>query len=83
MKVYKKVGISFVIAFVIFMLSLYGKFIPCQTAPAVPNPQYYWTFCDLNPDQSQVGIVNQYFSYSPNLRETYIILLLLVFIISY
>ncbi len=84
MRFHKKIEYSLIFAFIIFGLALFVKFIPCQTSPAVPNPQYTWTVCDLNPDSKlQLGITTKYLSYTQSLRQTYIILLLFAFTILY
>ena len=74
----KKISFSITIALAVFFLSMFFDVIPCQTAPNVPNPQYSWTTCNLNPDISKTGIQRKYFGYTTSIRESYILSLVIV-----
>ncbi len=82
MRLQKRVIYSLVFALAIFFISMFAKFIPCQTAPVIPNPEYKWTVCNLNPDTPTLGITRLYFGYTPNLTESYFLALLLSFLIA-
>ena len=83
MKLQKKLIISFFFAFAVFSLSLFSNFIPCQTAPAVPNPDYSWNFCSLNPD-SILDLTTErvYLGYTSSLTKTYVVMFLGSFLVS-
>ena len=84
MRLHKRLVYSFVIALIIFFLSLGVSIIPCQTAPAVPNPQYSWTTCTLNPDIIiQSPIHKSYLGLTPHLTQAYILVIGVVFIIAF
>ena len=83
MTIKKRVAYSIIFALVIFFISMFARVIPCQTAPVVLNPQYQWTFCNLNPDSNlQVGISRKYFGYSSGLTEAYFITIILSFVLA-
>ena len=84
MRFHKKIIYSLVFALIIFFLSLGVKIIPCQTAPEVPNKNYSWNFCSLNPDgHSTIGIHRLYWGYSDKLTDAYFITILLSFILGF
>ena len=84
MKLSKKLVYALVFAFIIFSLSLFANFVPCQIAPSVPNPQYTWSMCDLNPDSNlDLGIERKYFSYSSSIRDAYLILMIASFVLCF
>ena len=83
MRFSRKLIYAAVFTIAVFSLSMFVKIIPCQTAPSVPNPEYSWTFCSLNPDQAnRGGISRKYFGYTTILSETYIIVILLSYVIA-
>ena len=62
---------------------MFIQFVPCKTAPVVPNPEYKWALCNLNPDSAKIiGISRQYFGYTTSLTEAYVILIILSFVIA-
>ena len=83
MRAKQKIIFSISIAIILLVLSMFADFIPCKTAPNVPNPQYKWTSCNLNPDIHEGGIERLYFGYSNNVRDAYILLLLVTFLGSF
>lgn len=84
MKTYKKVAYSILFAFIVFFASLYLKFIPCQTAPVIPSPQYTWQLCSLNPDSNLLlGVSTKYLSYTSSIRTTYLIVMAISFILAF
>ncbi|MDO8517516.1 MAG: hypothetical protein Q7S33_05320 [Nanoarchaeota archaeon] len=83
MKLKNRVIASLFFALAVFSISLFSSFIPCQTAPSVPNPDYAWTFCTLNPDSIlDLNVERVYLGYSPSLLKTYITVFGLSFFIS-
>ena len=50
MRLSKKVTYSLIFTLVILFLSIFAEIVPCQTAPNIPNPNYDWNICNLNPD---------------------------------
>jgi len=84
MILHKKLVYSFTFALIIFFISLGLNIIPCQTAPNIPNPKYTWTLCTLNPDiHIQNQLENKYFGSTTSLTESYIIVLVSVFILAF
>jgi len=83
MKLQKRLTISFFFAFAVFSLSIFFNFVPCQTAPSVPNPNYSWTFCTLNPD-SVLDLTTEriYLGYTSSLTKTYVVEFLGSFLVS-
>tara|TARA_Y100000310_G_C20596674_1_gene770873 strand:+ start:234 stop:527 length:294 start_codon:yes stop_codon:yes gene_type:complete len=81
MKLVKRLTYSVVFAILIFFISMFIPFIPCQTAPLVPNPIYQWTTCALNPDSiNLVGVLRLYFGYTTSITEAYFILIIISFV---
>lgn len=78
----KKLMYSGIIAAATLITSIFIPIIPCRTAPGVPNPIYKWTLCSLNPDKFRItGSIREYFGYTTSLTDTYILTLLLTFIV--
>ena len=82
MRFQKRVLCSVVFALVLLFASIFIKIIPCQTAPIVPNPTYQWTVCNLNPDSNTAGIVRMYLGYTSSIRESYLIILVISFLLA-
>ncbi|MCK4997526.1 hypothetical protein KAS08_04425 [Candidatus Pacearchaeota archaeon] len=83
MQLKKKVMYSGVISAATLITSIFIPIIPCRTAPGVPNPIYSWTLCSLNPDKIHtLGTITEYLGYTTSLSETYILTILISFIIS-
>ena len=79
----KRVTYSFIFAIMILFLSFFIKFVPCQTSPNLPNSEKTWQACNLNPDsKTQEGLVRTYFGYTESLIETYLILVILSFLMA-
>ena len=77
----KKIIYAVVFALVIFLASMFANIVPCQTAPNLPNPEYKWQFCNLNPDTiNQQGMEKVYFGYTSSITSSYILLAGLSFI---
>jgi hypothetical protein len=74
-----------VLASITFLVaSFFIKVVPCQIAPNVPNPVYSWGFCSLNPDRvSPFGVQNIYWGISSQLTDTYIISLVIIFLVVF
>jgi len=79
----QKLITAIVIALMVLFLSMFLSYIPCQTAPNIPNPQFKWTSCTLNPDTQITGIQRLYFGYTPAIREAYAITFTITFIICF
>ena len=77
----KKIIYAVAFALVIFLASMFANIVPCQTATNIPNSQYNWKFCNLNPDTSnQEGIEKVYFGYTSSITSSYLLLAGLSFI---
>jgi len=84
MKFIKKINISLLITIFFFIFSMLVSTIPCQKAPAVPPLSYDWKMCNLNPDSYLNFEGNILFlGYTESLAETYILILILVFLIPF
>ena len=82
MRFHHKLLTALFFSMIVLFLSLFMNIIPCQTAPSVPNPEYMWKFCTLNPDViSSEGISRIYFGYSSSLRDTFIFTFLTFFLL--
>jgi len=81
MRLIKKIIYSLAFALFIFFLTMFSQIVPCQIAPNVPNPQYTWGLCTLNPDQSSQA-KTLFLGYSENLTEAYFIIIFISFILS-
>lgn len=82
MRLLKTVFGSLSIATIVFLIALFFAIIPCQKAPLVPNPEYTWSFCTLNPDTDFTKTSTKFFGGTESLRQAYIFLYGLIFIIS-
>jgi len=79
----KKLMYSGIIAAATLVTSIIIPIIPCRIAPGIPNPVYKWTLCSLNPDKiSSLGSITEYFGYTASLRDSYILTLLLAFVVA-
>lgn len=66
-----------------YLSSLFLTTIPCQVSPQVPNPQYLWSFCTLNPDSFvSSGVQKIFFGFSSRLTDATILALVLPFLLS-
>ena len=78
----KKLMYSGIIAAATLVVSILMPIIPCRIAPGIPNPVYKWTLCSLNPDKlSSLGSIKEYFGYTTSLTESYMLTLLLTFVV--
>ena len=78
----KKLMYSGIISAAILIMSIFIPIIPCRIAPNVPNPIYKWITCSLNPDSvSNLISIKEYFGYTTSLTDTYILTLLISFIV--
>ena len=78
---YKKVAYSVIFALIVFFIAMFANIIPCQTAPVIPNPQYSWALCNINPDSaSVVGVSRLYLGYTSSLTQTYLMVLIISFV---
>jgi hypothetical protein len=83
MRFHQKLATALIFSIVILTLSMFASFIPCETAPVIPHPEYTWKFCSQNPDSANLlGIQKKYFGYTSSLTESYIITLILSFILA-
>ena len=81
MQFQKKVVDSMLISSAVLISSFVLPIIPCRVAPAVPNPSYKWSLCNMNPDLSSgTNSIKEYFGYSTSLTESYFLVLLITFI---
>ena len=82
MKIYKKLIYSIILAILILFSSMIFTFIPCQTSPNVPNPNYVWKTCNLSPDLNPSSNIQiQYLGYTESLTQTYLIVLIISILI--
>ena len=78
----KKLMYSGIISAATLVASIFIPIVPCRVAPGVPNPIYKWTTCSLNPDSiSSLNSIKEYFGYTTSLTDTYILTLLIAFIV--
>ena len=78
----KKLMYSGIISAAILIASIFIPIVPCRIAPGVPNPIYKWTTCSLNPDSiNSLNSIREYFGYTSSLADTYILTLLISFIV--
>lgn len=83
MQLKKKLMYSGIISAAALITSIFIPIIPCRTAPGVPNPIYKWTPCSLNPDNvKSLGSIKEYFGYTTSLTESYILVLLIAFVVA-
>lgn len=82
MKLKKKLMYSGIVSAAALITSIFIPIIPCRIAPNVPNPIYKWAMCSLNPDKfSTTRTIIEYFGYTTVIRDSYIITLLITFIV--
>ncbi|MDH3324083.1 MAG: hypothetical protein OEL89_00430 [Candidatus Peregrinibacteria bacterium] len=82
MQLKKKLMLSGIISAGTLVSSILIPIVPCRTAPRVPNPAYKWTLCSLNPDQMNIlGSIKEYYGYTTSLADTYILTLLITFVV--
>lgn len=80
----RKVIYALVFAIVVFFIAMAATFIPCQKAPNVPDPQFEWKSCTLNPDlNADSSSQKLFYGYTESLTEAYIITLALSFILAF
>ena len=83
MKFKRKIISSGIISAITLITSIFIPIIPCRTAPNVPSPIYVWKLCSLNPDKiNAFGSITEYLGYTTSLSETYILTIMISFIIS-
>ena len=84
MKFKSKVIYSWLIASLMWLISVLVPIIPCQKGANVPNPNYTWEMCRLSPDlMSSLDLKTYFFGYTSSMTETYFIVLVLVFLLSF
>ena len=84
MRFYKKLVYSITFALIIFFISLFFHIVPCQKAPDVPNPEYKWSLCTLNPDINiQSETIKIYFGLTQTFIGSYIFIIAISFIIAF
>ncbi len=75
---------SALFASAMLIISLLFPIIPCQSAPNVPNPEYSWSMCRLNPDTTgDLDSAIYYLGYTKSITEGYFIVLILSFAIAF
>ena len=78
----KKLMYSGIISALALITSILIPIIPCKIAPRIPSAIHKWTLCSLNPDMVTVGgSIKKYFGYTTSLTESYILTLLITFIV--
>ncbi len=83
MQLKKRIIYSGIISTITLIFSIFIPIIPCKTSPNIPNQIHKWTLCSLNPDKiSSLGSLTQYFGYTYSLRDTYILTIIISFIIA-
>ncbi|VVB80550.1 Uncharacterised protein [uncultured archaeon] len=66
-----------------YLASLFLNIVPCQISPNVPNPQYIWSTCTLNPDTFiSSGVQKLFFGFSSRLTDATLLALVLPFLIA-
>jgi len=84
MRIQKRITYAITIAIIVLFAGMFGKITPCKTAPDVPNPDYQWSTCSLNPDTfNQQGLEKKYLGYTSSLRDAYISTIAISFIIVF
>ncbi len=67
-----------------YLASLFFKIVPCKVSPSVPNPQYLWSLCTLNPDSFvSAGVQKIFFGFSSRLTDATLLALVLPFFITF
>jgi hypothetical protein len=84
MNLKKRLIVSAAVSMAVFIIAFFTTLIPCQISPSVPNPNFSWQLCTFNPDlkpSSQFFV--QYFGATTSLMDSYLILILGVFCLSF
>lgn len=83
MQMKKNLMYSYIVSTVALITAIFIPIIPCRTAPGIPNPIYKWTMCSLNPDKiTTTRSIKEYFGYTTSLTDSYILILLITFIVA-
>lgn len=83
MQIKKKMMYSGVVSLSALVASIFTPIVPCTTIPNIPNAIPKWKLCSLNPDKiSSLGSITEYLGYTSSLRETYILVLGIIFTLS-
>jgi hypothetical protein len=78
----KKLMYAGIISAAALIASIFMRLVPCRISPNLPNPLYKWTLCSLNPDKiASTTSITGYFGYTTSLTESYILTLLLTFVV--
>ena len=78
----KKLMYSGITSALALITSILIPVVPCKIAPRIPNPIHKWALCSLNPDKIAFGgSIKEYFGYTTSLTESYILTLLITFIV--
>lgn len=78
----KKLMYAGIISATALIASIFMPLVPCRTSPNLMPPIYKWTLCSLNPDKiSSLRSITEYFGYTVSLTESYILTLLLTFVV--
>ncbi|MBP7708450.1 hypothetical protein KA107_02100 [Candidatus Pacearchaeota archaeon] len=83
MRFTRKLLVAGIISLAYYVFSLFLNIVPCQISPNVPNPQYLWGFCTLNPDSYiSSGVQKIFFGFSSRLTDATIIALVVPFVLA-
>jgi len=83
MQFQKKVIYSLLASATALITSIVIPIIPCRSAPSVPNPNYVWKMCSLNPDiAARTTTIREFFGYTTSLTDTYFLVLLITFALA-
>lgn len=67
-----------------YFSTLFANTVPCQVAARVPNPQYTWSMCTLNPDLfASQTMQTLFFGFTSKAIEATIIAVVAPFIILF
>ena len=78
----KKLMYAGIISAIALVASIFIPLVPCRTSPNITPPLYKWTLCSLNPDKiASATSITEYFGYTVSLTESYILTLLLTFVV--
>ncbi len=84
MRITKRILTAFFISIGYYISSLFLNIVPCQVSPNVPNPNYSWGFCTLNPDSfSYLGVQKIFFGFSSRPIDAILLAFLIPLIISF
>jgi hypothetical protein len=79
-----KVKYSSIVAAGIFVASFFSNIVPCRIAADLPNPQFNWALCTLNPDLAISATGKTiYFGMTESLLQTYLIVAVGTFLITF